>query len=320
VIPSWWPLALSTEITSTGPTARRCGERDYVLYRDHRGAVRALEDRCAHRRVPLSLGRITDGGALQCGYHGWCYDGATGQCVAITTLDPTERVPARYKVPAFAVRERDGFVYVWDGLATEANEAELPSFAAQAIGEEGEGAALAAVSHEAFAGILLDAPGLVLRFEGLAILPELLGEAQVRNGRVETEYALDVAMPPHRTQSPTDFPFVLHIATRAVTGQTEVSVATLDETCVFTALIAAEPARPSVTALRWRHWNSPVPISGAGQGSNAVKRVAFNMQWRIEPEGLMALRATPAADCWRALSQGFQQSEVPVISESRGAR
>src|SRR5260221_8149804 len=123
--PRWWPLALSAEITSQGPTARRCGDQEYVLFRDHEGAAHALDDRCAHRRVPLSLGRVTDKGALQCGYHGWCFDGASGQCVAITTLDPTERVPARYKVPAFAVQERDGLLYVWTGASMEANESAI---------------------------------------------------------------------------------------------------------------------------------------------------------------------------------------------------
>lgn len=40
---------------------------------------RAFEDRCPHRMARLSQGRVVDGGgALQCSYHGWEFDGAGG--------------------------------------------------------------------------------------------------------------------------------------------------------------------------------------------------------------------------------------------------
>ncbi len=52
-----------------------------VLYRTLAGAPVALGDRCAHRHLPLSMGRL-DGDCLQCGYHGVAY-AADGQCVRI---------------------------------------------------------------------------------------------------------------------------------------------------------------------------------------------------------------------------------------------
>jgi phenylpropionate dioxygenase-like ring-hydroxylating dioxygenase large terminal subunit len=85
-----------------------------ALFRDSSGAPRALLDRCAHRNLPLSHGRC-EGGDVRCGYHGWRFDGA-GAC---------REVPGRangtgggepataLRVPAFATRERDGFVWVW---------------------------------------------------------------------------------------------------------------------------------------------------------------------------------------------------------------
>jgi nitrite reductase/ring-hydroxylating ferredoxin subunit len=298
-ISRWWPLALSEEISSTEPIARRCGDQEYVLFRDRAGVAHALDDRCAHRRVPLSLGRVTENGALQCGYHGWCFDGTTGQCVAITTLDPSERVPARYKVPAFAVRERDGFVYVWDGAREEASEESLPTYESRS-GEAGVGKGLCAVTHDAFVGTLIDAPGLILNFEGLVILPELLGEVQVLPGGMLTEYAMATHVPENRTQSPTDFPFVLRIAALAGTGQSEVSVWSLDESCRFSAVIAAEPARPWVTALRWRSWSSP----------SAGANFAFSLRTTIDPAGLMGLRAMPASEKWNELSRSERQRGV----------
>jgi hypothetical protein len=50
-----------------------------VLFRKEDGTPVALEDRCVHRHLPLSMGRLV-GDTLQCHYHGLRYDG-TGACV-----------------------------------------------------------------------------------------------------------------------------------------------------------------------------------------------------------------------------------------------
>ena len=41
---------------------------------------RALEDRCAHRFAPLSMGQVVGGDRIQCPYHGLEYD-KSGACV-----------------------------------------------------------------------------------------------------------------------------------------------------------------------------------------------------------------------------------------------
>jgi nitrite reductase/ring-hydroxylating ferredoxin subunit len=317
----WWPLALSAEISAESLTARRCGEQEYVLFRDREGVVRVLNDRCAHRRAPLSMGRITPEGSLQCGYHGWCFDGATGQCVAITILDASERVPARYKVTAFPARERDGFVYVWSGAAGDANENDVPVFTAAVHGGNETGSALLAIPHDAFVGLLLDAPGLVLSFEGLVILPEPLGDPQVFNDRIETEFALAAAMPAHRTQSPLDFPYVVRVAALPTTGQAEVSVCSMDEDVLFTGVIASEPVRPTVTALRWSLRNSlSMPIAAATRGADNGARVQFKIRAQVDPEGLIALRSTAAGDLWSERSYGSNTAEAQESAAPRGLR
>ena len=54
----WYPMAWSHEL-KPGKTLGRafCGE-PIVLYRGKAGQVYALEDRCAHRQVPLHLGVV----------------------------------------------------------------------------------------------------------------------------------------------------------------------------------------------------------------------------------------------------------------------
>src|SRR5206468_937798 len=73
------------------------------------GRPGVLLDRCPHRNAPLSMGRVHRG-ALQCGYHGWCFDGA-GTCVAIPGLDGD--VTERRGVSSHAACERDGMVWFW---------------------------------------------------------------------------------------------------------------------------------------------------------------------------------------------------------------
>ena len=56
-----------------------------VVFRGRAGAPAALVDRCPHRNVPLSEGRVTAEGTLECRYHGWQFD-QHGACVDVPGL------------------------------------------------------------------------------------------------------------------------------------------------------------------------------------------------------------------------------------------
>jgi phenylpropionate dioxygenase-like ring-hydroxylating dioxygenase large terminal subunit len=84
-----------------------------AVFRDAGGAPAVLLDRCAHRNYPLSLGRVTDDGVLECGYHGWTYDRG-GQCVRVPGLADGGTQPAETRrVPSHAAAEQDGIVWAW---------------------------------------------------------------------------------------------------------------------------------------------------------------------------------------------------------------
>ena len=123
----WYPVALASEVTGAAPRAVRCAGRQIVLFRDTDRVARALEDRCAHRRAPLSLGKIMSDGLLACPYHGWRYEGATGRCRVIPNLAAHEAVPSIFRVEHFAISERGPFLYLWSGSAESAIEAALPA-------------------------------------------------------------------------------------------------------------------------------------------------------------------------------------------------
>jgi vanillate O-demethylase monooxygenase subunit len=67
----WHPVALSDELQSQPRTVTLCGE-GIVLFRGAGGRVGALVDRCPHRGLPLSRGRV-DNDRLVCAYHGWSW-------------------------------------------------------------------------------------------------------------------------------------------------------------------------------------------------------------------------------------------------------
>jgi phenylpropionate dioxygenase-like ring-hydroxylating dioxygenase large terminal subunit len=82
-----------------------------VLFRGREGKAAALLDRCAHRNIPLSEGRVVDC-RLECRYHGWQYD-ESGQCAKIPGL-PLDAFPRDNRsVPKFATAEQDGFVWIY---------------------------------------------------------------------------------------------------------------------------------------------------------------------------------------------------------------
>jgi phenylpropionate dioxygenase-like ring-hydroxylating dioxygenase large terminal subunit len=106
----WYVLATSDELGGE-PIGRKLFGQPIVLFRDESGAPAALLDRCAHRNVPLSRGRRLASGRLECGYHGWQYDGA-GACVAVPSLcgaPPFKRT----LVPSYPTRELEGYVWVY---------------------------------------------------------------------------------------------------------------------------------------------------------------------------------------------------------------
>src|SRR6202451_1918951 len=122
----WYPLAWSDELKPGKTLGRRFAGLPIVLYRGGSGRVFALEDRCAHRQVPLHLG-VVSGDELKCHYHGWTYDGS-GKCVSVPYLGK-ERLPNG--VRSYPACEIDGMIMVFPGdpaLAPERMPVTLGSY------------------------------------------------------------------------------------------------------------------------------------------------------------------------------------------------
>lgn len=111
----WYVGALSAELRTDAPLGRMLLGQKLVFFRDPDGRAVALEDRCAHRALPLSMGCV-EAGRLRCGYHGLLFD-ADGRCIEIPGQAD---IPPRATVRSHAVREQQGLVWVWFGRTAEA--------------------------------------------------------------------------------------------------------------------------------------------------------------------------------------------------------
>jgi phenylpropionate dioxygenase-like ring-hydroxylating dioxygenase large terminal subunit len=118
----WYPLLRSKKLAPGKARGVTFAGEPIVLVRASEGRVFALEDRCAHRQVPLSAG-VVDGDRIQCCYHGWIFD-CTGRCVNIPYVGRSEAIPRG--VRAYPCREEYGLIWVFPGNAALADEAPFP--------------------------------------------------------------------------------------------------------------------------------------------------------------------------------------------------
>lgn len=119
----WQPLARSHEVKKGTTLGVSFAGEPIVLARTDGGVPFALEDRCAHRQVPLRLGAVC-GETLKCGYHGWTFDRA-GKCVSVPSLGRDKGLPNG--VRSYPCREAYGLVFVFTGTPARAGEVAFPA-------------------------------------------------------------------------------------------------------------------------------------------------------------------------------------------------
>jgi len=105
----WYVAATPAELTRKPLSRRILGER-LALFRTESGQAVALEDKCPHRMLPLSRGKVI-GERVQCAYHGAEFS-PDGKCVSVPGQAD---LPANVHVRAYPVCERFGMVWIWMG-------------------------------------------------------------------------------------------------------------------------------------------------------------------------------------------------------------
>jgi vanillate O-demethylase monooxygenase subunit len=120
---NFWYVAASEQEIQQKPLGRTILGEPVVIFRTEDGKVAAFEDRCAHRRLPLSMGKVI-GDVLQCHYHGLRFD-RTGKCVRVPGQDI---IPSGARVKTFPVVERYKWIWIWMGDPALADPDKITDF------------------------------------------------------------------------------------------------------------------------------------------------------------------------------------------------
>jgi phenylpropionate dioxygenase-like ring-hydroxylating dioxygenase large terminal subunit len=121
---NYWYVAATTSEIGRKPFRRIIMNEPVVFYRTEDGTPVALEDRCPHRRLPLSMGKLVDGDILQCYYHGLRFD-QTGVCVRVPGQD---MIPGTARVKKYPVVDRYKWLWIWMGDPALADPAKIPDY------------------------------------------------------------------------------------------------------------------------------------------------------------------------------------------------
>lgn len=126
ILNQWYIACFDDELKKEQLLRRKIVGHELVIFKNVKGEVAVLEDRCCHRNVHLSLGYV-QGDHIKCGYHGWEYN-TTGKCVHIPVLEPhqisdkacVKSYPIQFKYQAY-------WVYIGDeSLMVDAPIPEMP--------------------------------------------------------------------------------------------------------------------------------------------------------------------------------------------------
>eukprot|EP00898_Chlorokybus_atmophyticus_P009261 jgi/Chlat1/965/Chrsp108S01391 len=133
----WYPAGIVMDLDPSKPNAVTILGEPIVLWRDKEGVWRAFKDRCPHRLARLSEGRIDANGHLQCGYHGWEFEG-DGSCAKIPQLaQPSSTVLSSPRACATSLptKEELGLLWLWPDASSKQQAESTPLPLPRAIRE-----------------------------------------------------------------------------------------------------------------------------------------------------------------------------------------
>jgi 4beta-methylsterol monooxygenase len=119
----WYAVEYDRALKSGSVVEVKFWGKSIALFRGLDGRLGAIEDRCAHRQVKLSLGQVTECN-LTCFYHGWAYN-AEGRVVEIPH-DLFGRPMPSFKVPSYPVQVRYGLIWIFPGDSKLVDERQVP--------------------------------------------------------------------------------------------------------------------------------------------------------------------------------------------------
>ena len=112
----WYPVLQSEDLEPGKAVGFTVLGENLVAWRDRDGSPSVVRDRCPHRSIKLSIGRVFDG-QLQCILHGLRFNGG-GECVMVPWEEDDSHKSHWPTVTAYPARELGGYVWAYLGDAS----------------------------------------------------------------------------------------------------------------------------------------------------------------------------------------------------------
>ena len=126
VLEAWYPIHYIDDLDKSKLTRFTILNKDVVIWWDKQtSAFKIFEDKCPHRLVPLSEGRIAEDGLLECPYHGWAFSG-NGECERIPQQPEGKRAETSQRacVKSFPTSVKQGLLFIFPGKPENAEKIE----------------------------------------------------------------------------------------------------------------------------------------------------------------------------------------------------
>jgi nitrite reductase/ring-hydroxylating ferredoxin subunit len=120
----WFAVAWSRELHEGDVRPIHYFGHDLVLFRTRSGQARVLDAFCPHLGAHLGHGGRVMGETVRCPFHGWQYDGTSGDCVHIPNC---ERIPRQAHLRPWDVQEKNGMVFVWHHAEAKPPDWDFPA-------------------------------------------------------------------------------------------------------------------------------------------------------------------------------------------------
>lgn len=112
VIPFWYPILSSRNISTVGPTKGHLFSNPYVVYQNNQKEYTVHSDVCPHQGASLSEGKVTKNCRIQCPYHGFEFE--NGQfCEIPDPSNPTlKSFQSKIQIPRLENKKMKDFLFV----------------------------------------------------------------------------------------------------------------------------------------------------------------------------------------------------------------
>jgi phenylpropionate dioxygenase-like ring-hydroxylating dioxygenase large terminal subunit len=109
----WYVILESKELKKYKSLRVKRLNEQLSLWRDMDNTVCCIADKCCHRGVSLSCGKVIEG-KLECPFHGFIYD-KSGKVLVIPANGRNNPVPETMKVKSYKTFEAYGLIWMWWG-------------------------------------------------------------------------------------------------------------------------------------------------------------------------------------------------------------